>query len=95
MASERFTKAYETAKASKPRIEVSVFTHGGAGPDRKWIAEEKKRVKAELSRLDAEISKFDREKAADRVLSALMRERKRTESRLEDYDESYGGNNYL
>jgi hypothetical protein len=91
MASERFQKAADSARDSKPRIEVSVFTHGGAGPDKSWIKEEKKRAKDELKRLSTEIDKFDRDKAADKVLSALMRERKRVESRLEDYDESYGG----
>jgi hypothetical protein len=91
MASVKMQEAYTKAKKDPMRVTLSVYTHGGPGPDSSWKKEEKKRRKAELERLDTEIKKFDRDRAADKVMSALMRAQERAKRDLEDFDGEFGG----
>ena len=91
MASPKMEEAYTRAKASPMKLTLNVYSHGGPGPDSSWKKEEKKRRKADLDRLQAEIKKFDRDKAADKLMSALMKAEERAKRDLEDFDGEYGG----
>jgi hypothetical protein len=75
---EKMGAAYDKAKA-KPTLMLHVHSAGTMSDDSSWRKEQKARKKAELKALQDKIDNFDRDKAADAVLSALMREKKQAE----------------
>lgn len=82
MASEAMEAAYTQAKASKPKTRVTVYTDTYPD-DSKYRKDRRKRLKKELEALEADMKKFDRDKAADKVYGAMLREQLRMKNELD------------
>lgn len=81
----KLSEAYDMAK-SKPMVHVHVFHGGTMGDDTQWRKKERVRKVQAVKALKGKIDNFDREKAADAVLSSLMREHKQAQLDLERLD---------